>query len=122
MFVFRITYGEAIEVLRKHYDGVVPNVSMQASNTYTWGKGEREKKEKRIDKQKEKKKKREKKKRKKKWVPGSHTRDGVRTHVCIRTLELKSNALTTRPPWCNESCCCNIQLYSFSFRVSLVKI
>ena len=32
--------------------------------------------------------------------PGSHsTRNGVRTHVCIRTLELKSNALTTRPPW-----------------------
>ena len=27
------------------------------------------------------------------------TRNGVRTHACIRTLELKSNALTTRPPW-----------------------
>ena len=35
----------------------------------------------------------------KKKGPGSHTRNGVRTHVCIRTLELKSNALTTRPPW-----------------------
>ncbi len=35
----------------------------------------------------------------KKWVPGSHTRDGVRTHVCICTLELESNALTARPPW-----------------------
>ena len=35
----------------------------------------------------------------KKKGPGSHTRNGVRTHVCIRTLDLKSNALTTRPPW-----------------------
>ena len=37
--------------------------------------------------------------KKKKKGPGSHTRNGVRTHVCIRTLDLKSNALTTRPPW-----------------------
>ncbi len=86
LFVFRITYGEAIEVLRKHYDGVVPNVSMQASNTYTWGKGEREKKEKRIDKQKEKKKKREKKKEEKKMgtrIPyqGWGSNPCVHTHI-----------------------------------------
>ena len=31
----------------------------------------------------------------------NNTRNGVRTHVCIRTLELKSNALTTRPSWFN---------------------
>ena len=28
-----------------------------------------------------------------------HTRSGVRTHADIRPLELKSNALTTRPSW-----------------------
>ena len=27
------------------------------------------------------------------------TRSGVRTHADIRPLELKSNALTTRPSW-----------------------
>ena len=27
------------------------------------------------------------------------TRSGVRTHAGIRPLELKSNALTTRPSW-----------------------
>lgn len=43
---------------------------------------------------------RKRKEEKKLASPGSHsTRNGVRTHVCIRTLELKSNALTTRPPW-----------------------
>ncbi len=65
MFVFRITYGEAIEVLRKHYDGVVPNVSMQASNTYIRKerKGEEEKKDK--QKGKKERKKRGKKKEKK---------------------------------------------------------
>ena len=29
----------------------------------------------------------------------ANTRNGVRTHVCICTLDLKSNTLTTRPPW-----------------------
>ena len=28
-----------------------------------------------------------------------YARDGDRTHAHIRELDLKSNALTTRPPW-----------------------
>ena len=31
------------------------------------------------------------------------TRSGVRTHADIRPLDLKSNALTTRPSWCSCS-------------------
>ena len=30
------------------------------------------------------------------------TKTGVRTHADIRPLELKSNALTTRPSWCQK--------------------
>ena len=29
----------------------------------------------------------------------SNTRNGVRTHACICTLVLETNAITTRPPW-----------------------
>ena len=32
------------------------------------------------------------------------TRSGVRTHAGIPPLELKSNALTTRPSWSTKSC------------------
>lgn len=32
-------------------------------------------------------------------VPKTFTRSGVRTHADICPLELKSNALTTRPSW-----------------------
>ena len=35
----------------------------------------------------------------------SSTRSGVRTHADIRPLELKSNALTTRPSWWNSLTC-----------------
>ena len=101
--LFRISYTDAIDVLKKHYNGgATPKVR----------KKEKKEKKKRKKRKKRKKEKKEKKK-KKKWVPGSHTRDGVRTHVCIRTLELKSNALTTRPPWFDEYLCCVIEPLSF---------
>ncbi len=35
----------------------------------------------------------------KKYPKTIYARDGDRTHAHIRELDLKSNALTTRPPW-----------------------
>ena len=69
-----------------------------------WKKEEEEqtkKKRKEIKKEKKRKEKRKRKRKRRKTVgrQGPITRNGVRTHVCIRTLDLKSNALTTRPPW-----------------------
>ena len=89
--VHRITYAEAMDILthahqNKHFQ-FIPMVSgfEYRQNYYLIHSCTRT--QMRLEK------------KKKKVGPGSHTRNGVRTHVCIRTLDLKSNALTTRPPW-----------------------
>lgn len=62
-------------------------------------RGRGEKAEGEVKKRGERKKKGLGERKKKVGRQGPTTRNGVRTHVCIRTLDLKSNALTTRPPW-----------------------